>query len=61
MHDLLMKGGVVWGGNQDIIHVDKDYIWVFQFEGLEDAIHYSLEGCWGIALPKQHYHWLKES
>ena len=61
MDDLSMKGGVIRSSNQNIVHVDKDHVRVLQFEGSEDAIHYALEGCWGIALTKQHNHGLKES
>ena len=59
--NLSMKGGVIWSGDQDVVHVNKDHIRVLQFEGLEDAIHYTLEGCGSIALSKQHNHGLEES
>ena len=61
MHNLSVEGGVIRGGDQDVVHVDEDYVGVLQFEGSEDAIHYALEGCGGIALTKQHDHGFKES
>jgi hypothetical protein len=48
--NLPVKGGVVWGSNQDVIHIDEYHIGVLQFEGSEDAIHYTLEGCRSVAL-----------
>ena len=50
VHNLSMEGGIIWSGDQDIIHINKDHIRVLQFERLEDAVHYTLEGCWSIAL-----------
>jgi hypothetical protein len=28
VHNLLMEGGIIWSGNQDIVHVDKDHVGV---------------------------------
>ena len=52
MHNLSVEGGVVRSGDQDVVHIDEDHIGVFEFEGSEDAVHYTLEGCRSIALPK---------
>jgi hypothetical protein len=60
VHNLSVEGRVIWSGDQDVVHVNKDHVRVLQFEGLEDAIHYSLEGRGSIALTKQHNHGLEE-
>jgi hypothetical protein len=60
VYNLSVEGGVIWSGDQDVVHVNEDHVRVLQFEGSEDAIHYSLEGCGSIALTKQHNHGLEE-
>ena len=50
--NLLMEGGVIRSGDQDVIHVDEDHVGVFELKGSEDAIHYMLEGCGRITLPE---------
>ena len=52
MYNLLVEGRIVWSGDQDIVHVNKDHVRVLQFEGSEDTIHHALEGCWSIVLTK---------
>ena len=52
MHNLSMEGGVVRSSDQDVVHVDEDHIRVLEFERSEDAVHYVLEGCRGVALPE---------
>ena len=52
VYNLSMEGRVIWSGDQDVIHVNKDHVRVLQLEGSEDAVHYMLEGCGSIALTK---------
>ena len=49
---FLMELKVVFGGNEDVIHVDYQPSFC-DFLG-EDCIYHGLEGCWGVCQSEEH-------
>jgi len=59
--DLSVACQIVVGGDEDVVHVDEQLIWVAHLHFSEHAVHGSLEGGWGVGQPKEHYLWFKQS
>jgi len=55
MDNLLVACVIVVGGNEDVVHVDKQFGWVLHPHFPEHTVHGSLEGCRGVGQPKEHY------
>jgi hypothetical protein len=53
-----MVNEVIWGSDQDIVHVDRDLSGVLVLEGSKNPCHSAYERGWGIAKPEVHDHWL---
>ena len=59
MDKLSVVCQVVWGGNEDVVHVDNHF--ACQDKVLKYGVHHRLESTGGIGESKEHNCWFKES
>jgi hypothetical protein len=58
MDDASVKGKVVSGSNEDVVHVDEEHAQILVLQGVKQAIHHFLERQWGVRQSKIHDVWL---
>jgi hypothetical protein len=54
VYNSSVQGGVIWGVDEDVVHIDRDVSLVDQIT--EDVVHHGLEGRQGIREAKEHDH-----
>ncbi len=47
--DLPVSRQIVIGGDEDIVHIDEQFVWVLHLHFPEHSVHHSLEGGGGVS------------